>query len=242
VKNQYFGDINDYRKYGLLRTLIGEKKDLTLGVCRMLTPNDSSRHGGKTDYLDDDATWKEYDCDLFKVLYNWVKVQDRRCVEMIEQDKAILPAKYHNCFVPETREKREAYFESMLRSSLGVDLVFFDPDNGLEVRSKPYNERPSCKHLYFSEVKKTFKAGHSVLVYQHFPRVDRAIYRKSRLKDIQDHTGAGPKQLWWLSTAHVLFLFATQEKHTEILAQRTQQFRNEWSEQEITTGRLQGQL
>lgn len=229
MKDQFFGDINDYRKYGLLRSLVGKERDVTLGVCWMLTPKDSSGHGGKTDYLDDEAMWKEYDYDLFKALRKWVRGQQSRRAEMIEQDNAILPAKYHNCFVPETREEREAYFECMLRSFSDVALVFFDPDNGLEVPSKPYNGKPSCKHLYFREVKKTFEARHSVLIYQQFPRVDRATYREHRLQDIQDHTGASGKQIRWLATSHVLFLLAMQQDHIDKLTSRTQAFCDKWS-------------
>ena len=43
MKNQYFGDINDYRKYGLLRIVAGPGK-MSLLVAWMLTPDD-----GKTD-------------------------------------------------------------------------------------------------------------------------------------------------------------------------------------------------
>jgi hypothetical protein len=38
MKNQYFGDENDYKKYGLLRMLAGEVKMKT-AVCWMLTPD-----------------------------------------------------------------------------------------------------------------------------------------------------------------------------------------------------------
>ena len=36
MKNQYFGDVNDYRKYGLLR-LLGRAGKVKIGVCWMLT-------------------------------------------------------------------------------------------------------------------------------------------------------------------------------------------------------------
>ena len=39
MKNQYLGDINDYRKQGLLRLLSG-MGELKTGVCWMLTPDD----------------------------------------------------------------------------------------------------------------------------------------------------------------------------------------------------------
>jgi hypothetical protein len=39
VRNQYFGDINDYRKYGLIRALTNHG-ELRTTVCWMLTPDD----------------------------------------------------------------------------------------------------------------------------------------------------------------------------------------------------------
>ena len=40
---------------------------------------------------------------------------DKQSEVLIESCHSAL-ATYHNCFVPETREEREAYFECMLRS------------------------------------------------------------------------------------------------------------------------------
>jgi hypothetical protein len=50
MKDQYFGDVNDFRKYGLLRVLVGTDH-LRLGVCWMLTRPDSRTDGGLLAYL-----------------------------------------------------------------------------------------------------------------------------------------------------------------------------------------------
>ena len=50
MKDQYFGDIGDYGKYGLLRFLA--KKGIKIGVHWYLTPSDGSNDGKFTDYLD----------------------------------------------------------------------------------------------------------------------------------------------------------------------------------------------
>ena len=44
MKDQYFGDVNDYLKYGLLRALQSQG-DLKLLVAWMLTPNDARSDG-----------------------------------------------------------------------------------------------------------------------------------------------------------------------------------------------------
>jgi hypothetical protein len=60
MKDRYFGDINDYRKYGLLRAL-QSYGDGHLLVAWMLTPDDGGRDGGLRSYLDDPSAWAKYD-------------------------------------------------------------------------------------------------------------------------------------------------------------------------------------
>ena len=52
MKVQYFGDVNDYRKYILLRRISSELK---IGVCWMLTPDDGRPDGANRGYLTDPA-------------------------------------------------------------------------------------------------------------------------------------------------------------------------------------------
>ena len=49
MKNQYFGDANDFRKYGLLRTL-QRTADLNVGVCWCLTDDDGGGGGERRTY------------------------------------------------------------------------------------------------------------------------------------------------------------------------------------------------
>lgn len=63
MKDQYFGDINDYRKYGLLRTLAGA--GLSVGVCWLLTPDDGGGDGQLRSYLTKPWRWRQYDPELY---------------------------------------------------------------------------------------------------------------------------------------------------------------------------------
>ena len=47
MKVQYFGDVNDYRKYVLLR-LLAKSGEFKIGVCWMLTPADDRTDGKQT--------------------------------------------------------------------------------------------------------------------------------------------------------------------------------------------------
>src|SRR5580700_4411694 len=64
MKEQYVGDVNDYRKYALLRhfAIVGA---LRVGVCWMLTPPDT---GNLRHYLSEPKKWRDYDEGLFDQL------------------------------------------------------------------------------------------------------------------------------------------------------------------------------
>ena len=51
LKDQYVGDINDYRKYALLRALSADGAN-RLGVCWMLTESDGGNHGSWLGYME----------------------------------------------------------------------------------------------------------------------------------------------------------------------------------------------
>ena len=59
MKNQYFGDVNDYRKYGLLR-ILSASGQAGVGVCWMLTPSDGRTDGQLLTYLDQPARYRNF--------------------------------------------------------------------------------------------------------------------------------------------------------------------------------------
>ena len=67
MKDQYFGDINDYRKYGLLRTL-GRSSGLLIGVCWLLTRDDGGGDDGLRNYLAKPSRWQHFDPELYDKL------------------------------------------------------------------------------------------------------------------------------------------------------------------------------
>ena len=83
MKNQYFGDVNDYRKYGLLRALQSNGRT-TLLVAWMLTPDDGGRDGGFRSYLDSPAMWAQCDHHLFSGLTGLLRSTAQPSVALIE--------------------------------------------------------------------------------------------------------------------------------------------------------------
>ena len=83
MKLQYLGDVNDYRKYCLLRHF-ADHGQIKLGVCWMLTPPDQGRDGRKTAYLDQPEVWRGHDPDLFDLLKLVVQKDGQRLLGLIE--------------------------------------------------------------------------------------------------------------------------------------------------------------
>ena len=213
MKDQYFGNVNDYRKYGLLRALLSSG-DLSLLVAWMLTPDDGSTDGGQRRYLQE-ASWARHDPTLHHGLTAILREAPAPAVELIERTDLLPNATFHRDLVPDGSEERRVWRESLYAAASGRDLVFLDPDNGLEVKSRPLGRRDSCKHVLWSEVEHLSRLGCSLLIYQHFPREPRARYTARRVAELVEHTGL--EVVWTFATSRVLFLLVVQPHHAERL-------------------------
>lgn len=202
MKHQYVGDINDYRKYALLRALSARGAN-RVGVCWMLTPDDGSVDGNKLAYLGQPERFRHFDPELFDILVHAASEPDRRRLQTIEDSGALANALYHNDTLPDDKNGRAAFMERCASEFRDAELVFFDPDNGLEV-TLPKGRKNSSKYLYLDEVAAFYEAGKSILVYQHFPRVERKAFLASCTERLR---GVAPgSAVWAFTTSHVVFL------------------------------------
>ena len=126
-------------------------------------------------------------------------------------------------------EDRLAYFEGLHSIATGSDLVFFDPDNGLEVPSVPVGRKRSCKYFYWPELTETYGSGASVLVYQHFPRTQRSAYLDARLAGIREVVC--PYDVVALCTGHAAFFLLSQERHAAMFRHRIERMERQWKGQ-----------
>jgi len=175
VKNQYFADINDYLKYGILRAIANSK--LKICLCWMLTEDDNRNDGGK------DVAEKKY---------------------------LIPDATYHPTLLTDDRDEREQYFKELTDISAASDLIFFDADNGMEVKSVKKGNKNSSRYLYWDEVER-FADTHSILVFQYFPRTNREEFVEGisqRLKAVSYSTSVTA-----LITSHVGFFLVPHPLH-----------------------------
>ena len=228
MKNQYFGDVNDYRKYGLLRALV-RGSGLSVCVGWMLTPDDGCADGKHTSYLRRPNTWRRHDPELFDHLQACLQAPDSRCVERIEQDGMIPGASFFREPVPTDLLGRGRWLGGLIAAASGHELVFLDPDNGIEVKSTPYGRANSDKFVYWREIKSVFEHGHSLLIYQHFPRRSRPAFVSELGQRLAAEVGISTVTA--LATSHVLFLLASQPSHASRLNRATQLLDEAWKGQ-----------
>ncbi len=210
MKDQYFGDINDYRKYGLLRAVV-RVSELRLLVAWMLTPDDGSTDGKFISYLEHPGKWSRHDSVLFQGIKELLGSGRKRQVSLIENSGLLPKAEYFLLHVPDAASGRLQWFSSLVQRAHSCDFVFLDPDNGLEVKSKAYGGNSSSKFLYWREVEVLWAAGKSLLIYQHFIREKRINFIQRMLEALRNATPGSFVEAF--STPHVVFLMALQPEH-----------------------------
>lgn len=228
MKNQYVGDINDYRKYGLLRVLSGDG-EISSGVCWMLTPSDGRTDGQFLRYLDQPARWRSYDPDLFDHLYRCVRVNNQRDVRLVEASGVLSNTRFFSRMLGDDVRGRRDYFSGMLERFRGIDLVFFDPDNGFEVPSKPMGRKDSGKYLSWRELSTVYSSGHSVLIYQHFVRENRENFIERIVARIRAETNAAA--IYSFRTSNVVFFLGSQAQHADHFSRQVERIPSIWGQQ-----------
>jgi hypothetical protein len=172
VKNQYFADQNDFFKYSLLIFLTEQLATKRLSVVWMLTPNDESQDGGKTDYPNGAGNR-----GLYQFLKGALDHGTRNVARIGDYFKgADHGFDYCSYGDAETfyHRDRATYFKGIPKENLDHAVVFLDPDNGLEVKSTGGTN--GDKYVKLDEVELIYdKMGKSsiLVIYQHLPRIHR---------------------------------------------------------------------
>lgn len=184
MQDRYVGDIGDYGKYGLLRALTstelksGARLKLFVNWYKTCPNNkkfNKNKEGKFINYLNkkNASKYVEYDNDLYSKLQTIVNTN--RSIEEIERkDAGILTATFYNNIVCSGNERLDWHRRS-LKNSQGSDIVFLDPDNGIETKKMRDEKKNSVKHVKWDEIS-DYYLNHSVIVYQHQPRVKCEVF------------------------------------------------------------------
>lgn len=170
MQDAYVGDIGDYGKYGLLRSVSKTSLRLAINWYRVDPIGASKQNDGKfVKYLTQPELYWKYDPELFDELVRIVLVERQRKIERVEMIDLGVDA----FFSEKISQRRELWHSRGLSKTENADIVFLDPDNGLATKKMMENSSYSEKHVSWSELKDYYDRGQSVILYQHRPQMTK---------------------------------------------------------------------
>lgn len=173
MQDRYVGDIGDFVKLALIRALMPGQ---CLGVAWWLYPNESHNADGRhIGYLQRPSEWRALDPDLFDGLARIVESGDRRVLAL--QKAEFLPtAVFCDEVIPtkgtpaERRACRIEWFARVQAIMAGRNLVFLDPDNGLETANFSAGAVVGGKCVSVAQLTALSDPGRTLIVYHHQTR------------------------------------------------------------------------
>ena len=245
LQNRYVGDIGDFGKYGLLRSLCGVSETVNshhsprIGVVWYLYPDESHNSDGKyTGYLarnsDNQARFRDCDPALYDALHWLVSKNDRHIVAVRESgilrgDTAYFerPLSYpHGQPRVERQETREHWLQGALSVTDDADLIFVDPDNGISETVDPLRMN-GPKFVFVDDLRQFAGRGQSLIIYHHLGRRGMATQQiRYWAGALQQNLNLArlPWSLWYhRGTARAYFVIP-QERHESALEDRLASF------------------
>ena len=242
MQNRYVGDLGDFGKYALLKTLAGPTATpdhLRLGVLWYLVPDETGNNDGKhTAYLTPTSSnrmrFRACDPVLYDQLASIIS-NGNRGITAITQSSILPPDTiFHDeplnystngiakNQIRETRNnRRQQWTQSSLETLQGTDIVFADPDNGLEPNIEPYHKNAN-KHAYFTDLgPHILDHGRSILVYHHLARLQNANKQvQTKLAEVKEALGHTPMALVYHRGSPRSFILIPHDNHRHLLERR----------------------
>lgn len=228
MQNRYTGDIGDYSKLGLLRTL--HSAGFSIELNWYLTPDETHNSDGRhVGYLEQEK-YRSCDSDLWLGLKTIV-VKGNREVRSMESDDILRATFFSDCLDFSSNDERgkrtckpkveraafrATWFAKSLEAMAGKDIVCVDPDNGLVVPSATGRPKEN-KYALPSELASYYAQGSTVIYYQHKARYKDAHYTKQldELLRIGNFPGASGLALKFEKVSQRYYMFLIQPKHEE---------------------------
>jgi hypothetical protein len=190
MQERYLGDTPDFAKYALLKALCGS--DLSLGINWYLTlPHEvdskDNKDGETRHHVSDPNSYRAVDETLWEQLESF-QHSDDRSITALELSKALpsgtqyfsdalsfggIPSKDGRL------QARSDWVQRGLRKLKNTDLVFVDPDTGMEIPSVERHEKAGPKYSFYDELIPLVRRGQALVIIQF---VDRSGAEKQARK------------------------------------------------------------
>jgi hypothetical protein len=250
MQDRYTGDVGDFGKFGLLRWLCGFQPPadpvLAPGIIWYLVSDESHNRDGKhIGYLKGPLPIKDQfqccDSDLYQKLEHLVE-SGRRRVSAIQSLRILPPSttyfgeqqSFARLGRDERRPSRRLWFERAAAAVQRADLVFIDPDNGLETPSTQAHHRQGAKYAFFEDLRPFIDRGQSLIVYQHLNRsASASVQAQRRLEQIRERLSV--ETVWAVQFRRGsgrLYIVIPARQHEALLSERASQLLlSRWGQQ-----------
>jgi len=185
MQDRYVGDVGDFGKYGLLNEICKKSNGGTrLGInwFYYVTREEKQKRdkGRRFDYLNDENKDSKKYAACFRDLYNELKgiVDSRRSIGEIEKGLILpketifysKPLPYSSVNPSEREEERKNWFKVSLSQLKSADIIFLDPDNGIQTDKVRKTQIKAIKYVFKDEIKEYYELGKSLIIYNHRDR------------------------------------------------------------------------
>jgi hypothetical protein len=248
MRNNYVGDVGDYYKYALLRHLSGltardMEPPLSLGVVWYLYTEPCNPNGGNhRSYLENEnrGRYESLDPDLYAAMAPFSDVALRNVEEVARSN--VLPSgtcffsdklsfsglsSGTQVFIQDRKDSRDAWLVRALDATQGAELIFADPDNGLEVASTAVHRDRGAKYAFYGDLLPFWNRGQSLVIYQHrdFTGAEQQAARRKAELCAKLDGAAFVDVVHFPSFSGRMFFVAAKPDHAEPLRARLQSFR-----------------
>lgn len=235
MQNRYAGDIGDFGKLGFLKFI--EKESLNVGINWYLTEpatkNENKNKDGKYKMSKTNKTFLEYkQCDekLFKKLE--FVCNNKRSVQTIEAQNPLKTRLYYSTKIDV--EHRDEWHAKALKCLRKCDIVFLDPDNGLEVESAKSSKKKLSKYVLLNEIKDYLDEEQSVVFYNHRSRKQIKEYFNDIYKKLKKITNIKPFSLsFHKGTIRDYIILANLKHLSKLLQAKNKMLDSEWGNKKV---------
>lgn len=199
MQDRYAGDVGDFGKFSLLRTLCADANN-KLGVVWYRFPDEDYNGDGRhIDYINNpqyNACDKELVSCLSKVVTGERSIAHLENLDILPDNTVYFSETldFHKTYTKQTkahkagrRNGRLQWLNDAVKAVSQCNIVFVDPDNGIEIPSIPnIHQIKSGKYTYISELQTLFSGKDVCVIYHHLnmnePHEAQVHHRAQQLK------------------------------------------------------------
>ena len=199
MQDRYAGDVGDFGKFSLLRVLCDGPNN-KLGVLWYKFPDESHNGDGRHIEYINNPQYNSCDKELVQHLSN--VITGERSIAHLEKldilpDNTVYFSKtldFHEAYKTQTKKHKAArrngrlqWLNEAVKAVSQCNIIFVDPDNGIEVPSIPnIHQMKSGKYTYISELQELFRNKDACVIYHHLnmnePHKAQIHHRANQLK------------------------------------------------------------